>query len=161
MAGLDQVYAGNSAVEQEEKIAHASGATSSHRTPNYFLVTGEGERVTAERFDYGNHKHEFGNTVYLEANWLKAFYSRDVAFFRDRAGHVKEHLQAEMRGNDDHGPGGNLGAIGWFVDVMAFVKKNDPIFYGAIQGKYRLEDADVPAPKLPPLNLNQKSTRRI
>ena len=118
------------------KVTHSSGANSSYKAPNFFLMPGNSIDLTAQRFEYGNDKYEDGNTVYNDANWLKAFYARDLQFFRDRAGHVKKHLWAEMRGHDDPAPGGNLGAIGWWLDVMAFIKDEDPYFYGALQGKY-------------------------
>lgn len=122
----------------ESKVAHGSGATSSHYSPFNFLNPFEGSQLTCQRFKEGNRKHEDNNPVYSEANWLKAFYARDVAFFRDRAGHALEHLIAEMRGDDDDAPGGNLGAVGWWQEVMAFVKKHDPYLYAAIQGKYAI-----------------------
>jgi len=124
------------------KVAHKSGASSSHFSPFNFLPTYEGAKLTSARFKHGADKYE-ASTVYDEANWLKAFRARDVAFFRDRAGHCLEHLVAEMRGQDDSDPGGNLGALGWFQDVMAFVKKNDPFFYGAIQGKWAIDDKEA------------------
>lgn len=133
-----------------EIVNHISGASSSHFSPYNFIPTWEGMKLTAQRFLAGNAKHEKNNPVYLEANWLQAFHARDVGFFRDRAGHAMEHLIAEMRGDDDFDPGGNLGGLGWFQDVMAYVKKNDPDFYGAIQGKWRVEDLDpliIPVPK--------------
>lgn len=71
---------------------------------------------------------------------MKAFNARDVEFFRDRAAHALEHMLAEMRGEDDDGPGGNLGAVGWWVEVFAYVKKHDPELYGAIQGKWKLDE---------------------
>ena len=117
-------------------VVSASGSTSSHFSDFNFHPTYEGARLTALRFKHGNEKHENSGTVYSEANWLKAYHARDVAFFRDRGGHSMEHLIDEMRGVDDPDPGGNLGAIGWYVDVLAFIKKNDPHFYGAIQGKW-------------------------
>jgi hypothetical protein len=118
----------------ESNVTHASGATSSHFSPFSFYAPFEGIKLTCLRFLHGNWKHENGNTVYADANWLKAFRARDVQFFRDRAGHALEHLIAEMRGENDPDPGGNLGAVGWWVEVMAFVKKNDPEFYAMIQG---------------------------
>jgi hypothetical protein len=127
------VEAANAA--EEVKVAHKSGATSSHFSPFNFYCTYEGTKLTTARFKAGNTKHENDNPVYSEANWLKAYHAKDIEFFRDRAGHALEHLIDEMRGQDDKDPGGNLGAVGWFVDVMAFVKKNDPAFYEAIQGK--------------------------
>lgn len=125
--------------DKQSKFTHASGATSSHQTLLFFHVPFEGIAVIAQRFQYGNEKHEDGTTVYAESNWLRAVEARDVAFFRDRAGHALEHLWAEMRGADDSGPGGNLGAIGWFVAVMAYVRKHDSELYSAIQGKTHLE----------------------
>ena len=92
----------------------------------------------AERYRAGNVKHEDNNPVYSEANWMKAVNARDIQFFRDRAGHAMEHLIKEMRGEDDTDPGGNLGAVMWFCDMMAYVKVKDPALYDAIQGKLHL-----------------------
>lgn len=130
---------------EEEKVSHSSGATSSHFSPFTFYPTYEGVRLTSLRFKEGNRKHENSDPIYSNANWLKAFKARDVAFFRDRAGHAMEHLIDEMRGVDDKDPGGNLGAVGWFQDVMAYVKKNDPFLYGAIQGKWNINDRNAEA----------------
>lgn len=116
------------------KVAHSSGAASSHFSPFSFNATYEGAKVTAQRFAAGNAKYENNTNVYADANWLKAYHAKDWKFFRDRAGHALEHLIDEMRGKNDSDPGGNLGALGWFVDVMAFVKVNDPVFYQQIQG---------------------------
>ncbi len=127
-------------MEEDSKVAHSSGATSSHFSPFAFNNPFEGTKLTCQRFVAGNRKHENDNPVYAEANWLRAFKSRDVAFFRDRAGHALEHLIAEMRGEDDNDPGGNLGAVGWLQEVLAYVKKNDPFLYGAIQGKWNIND---------------------
>lgn len=124
----------------EAKVSHSSGATSSHFSPFSFFNPYEGTKLTDMRFAEGNRKHENDNPVYADANWLKAFNARDVKFFRDRAGHAMEHLIDEMRGKDDEDPGGNLGAVGWFQEVMAFVKKNDPFFYACIQGKFNVND---------------------
>jgi hypothetical protein len=130
---------GSNDADLEKKVSHASGAQSSHKAPNYFLMTGCGRTPTALRFQYGNTKYEGDNTVYHEANWLKAYNAKDLGFFRDRAAHAVDHIWAEFRGEDDLAPGGNLGAIGWFQDIMSFVKEHDPYFYGAIQGKYKYE----------------------
>lgn len=127
----------------EGLIASASGATSSHAAPFSFYPTYEGQKLTSLRFEHGNAKHEKNDPVYLNANWLKAFHARDVAFFRERAKHCMEHFIDEMRGKDDMDPGGNLGAMGWFQDVMAYVKVNDPFFYGAIQGKWNITDTSM------------------
>lgn len=126
-----------------EKVVHASGAGSSHFSPYSFYNPFEGAKLTCQRFRAGNLKYENGTTVYADMNWLKAFTARDVAFFRDRAGHAVEHLIAEMHGNDDDGPGGNLGAVGWWVEVFAFVKANDPAFYAVIQGKCHPQEKAV------------------
>lgn len=133
---------------KDVKVAHGSGATSSHFSPFNFYPTYEGMKLTAARFKEGNRKHEDSDPVYGNANWLKAFYAQDVNFFRDRAGHALEHLIAEMRGENDSDPGGNLGAVGWWVDVMAFVQANDPTFYAAIQGQLNLHEVE-PAPTTP------------
>ena|ERR1043166_887418 len=122
------------------KVVHKSGATASHHSPFCFNHTFEGAKLTSLRFQEGNRYHEDDNPVYVEANWLKAVYERDVMFFRNRAGHALEHLIDEMRGKDDPKPGGNLGAVGWFQDIMAFTRKHDPFLYGAIQGKWRIDD---------------------
>ena len=122
-------------LDETGRVAHASGAASSYFSSFSFHNPMEGLRLTCQRFDYGNRKYENNTPIYDEANWLRAFKAKDWQFFRDRAGHALEHLRAEMRGEDDDGPGGNLGAIGWFVEVMAYVKKHDPVFYALIQGK--------------------------
>lgn len=116
------------------RITHFSGAHSSHLSPFSFYNPFEGAKLTCERFREGNRKYENGTTVYAKMNWLKAFHAKDVDFFRSRAGHALEHLIAEMHGEDDNGPGGNLGAVGWWVEVMAYVRKHDPGFYAQIQG---------------------------
>lgn len=128
-----------------DKVTHSSGSTSSHFSPFSFFNPFEGVKLTCQRFVAGNHKHENDDPVYANMNWLKAFHARDVGFFRDRAGHALEHLLDEMHGVDDGDPGGNLGAVGWCVEVFAYVKKNDPFLYGAIQGKWRIDDADTEA----------------
>lgn len=111
-----------------------SGATSGELKPRYNLSTGFGEKVTALRFGYGNEKHENGTRVLAEANWLKAFHARDLAFFQDRMNHARDHLRNESQGIVDRNPGGNWGAIGWCVDIMPFVAQYDPEFYRAVQG---------------------------
>jgi len=118
----------------EKLHTFTSGATSGELKPRYNLPTGFGERVTALRFGYGNEKHENGTYVLAEANWLKAFHARDLAFFQDRMNHAREHLRAESQGNFDKGPGGNWGAVGWCVDIMPFVAEYDPEFYRAVVG---------------------------
>lgn len=118
-----------------ELFKSKSGATSSYSSAPYFYMPGEGIKLTALRFKHGNDKHEHGDSVYANANWLKAVKGRDWQFFRDRAGHVIDHIWAEMRGEDDPDPGGNLGAIGWWLEAMAYVKKVDPLLYQVIQGK--------------------------
>lgn len=127
--------------EQPAKVEHKSGAGSSHFSPFNFLPTYAGVRLLSLRFKAGNVKYENNNPVYDEANWLKAVKARDIDFFRDRAGHAMEHLINEMRGEDDPDPGGNLGAIMWFCDVMAYVQSKDPELYAAIQGKSHLNTA--------------------
>lgn len=144
-ANLEKLAKAQALLEKEAKVAHGSGATSSHFSPFAFFCTYEGIRLTSMRFVEGNRKHEKSDPVYSHANWLKAFHARDVGFFRDRAGHALEHLIAEMRGEDDPDPGGNLGALGWFQDVMAYVKKNDPFLYACIQGKYLITDQKAEA----------------
>lgn len=121
------------------RVSHASGASSSHFSPFDFLNPFEGSKLTSQRFRVGNAKYENSDTVYANCNWLKALRARDVKFFRDRAGHALEHLIAEMRGEDDPDPGGNLGAVGWCLEVLAYVKKQDPHLYGAIQGKWSVD----------------------
>lgn len=118
----------------DDKVKFTSGATSGGTYPPFQLTTGFGAKRTAERFGYGNAKHESGQTVLGEANWLKAFHARDLAFFRDRISHAREHIHAESQGRFDYAPGGNWGAVGWCVDVMPFVEHFDPQFYLAIVG---------------------------
>ncbi|MGH7184522.1 MAG: hypothetical protein ACREJN_21460 [Nitrospiraceae bacterium] len=120
---------------ESDIVKHQSGATSSHITPPYFRMPGEAVKLTALRFQHGNEKHENGNPVYGEANWMTAYRAKDYMFFRDRAGHALEHLWDEMQGKEDPSPGGNLGAVGWAIEVLAYVKVNDPEFYEVIQGK--------------------------
>ena len=127
----------------EDKVTHGSGATSSHFSPFSFFNPFEGAKLTCQRFMSGNHKHENDDPVYANMNWLKAFHARDVGFFRDRAGHALEHFIAEMHGQDDADPGGNLGAVGWWQEVFACVKRRDPFLYGAIQGKWSIGDSDL------------------
>ena len=121
-------------VDFNDKVIFKSGATSGGTHPPYELTTGYGEKVTAERFGYGNRKHENGQTVLADANWLKAFHARDIDFFRDRINHAAEHIRKEQHGQFDPNPGGNWGAVGWCVDVMEFVKRFDRLFYLAIVG---------------------------
>lgn len=125
---------------------HISGATSSYPGAPYFFDPGYGAKLTAYRFHHGNIKHENSNTIYAEANWLNAARYRDYVFFRDRAAHCLDHLRDEMRGIEDAGPGGNLGAIGWFQSVMATVKAKDPEFYQVIQGVRQPGDYTTEAP---------------
>lgn len=129
--------------DEDQKVAHKSGANSSHFSPFSFFCPFEGVRLTCQRFLAGNRKYEAGTTVYAEMNWLKALASRDVAFFRDRAGHALEHLLYEMHGTEDSGPGGNLGAVGWWVETFAYVKSRDPFLYACIQGKHHITDAEA------------------
>jgi len=124
---------------ETEIVQHVSGAKSSHFSPFVFNSPFEGAKLTCQRFAYGDGKYAPGETVYENLNWMKALKARDVGFFRDRAGHALDHLVKEMRGIDDDGPGGNLGAVGWWVEVFAYVKKHDPQLYGAIQGKWPLQ----------------------
>jgi hypothetical protein len=121
--------------DKDPKVVFKSGATSSagHDTP-YGLMTGYGRKAGALRFGAGNVKHEDGTTVYAEANWLKAYHTRDLEFFRNRAVHASDHLDAEMQGQEDDAPGGNIGGVAWFLDVAGYVKANDPEFWKAIQG---------------------------
>lgn len=120
--------------DMNDKVKFASGATSGGRHPQYNLTTGFGVRRTAERFTYGNLKHENGQTVLADANWLKAFHARDLDFFRDRISHAKDHLHRESQGLFESTLGGNWGAVGWCVDVMPFVQAFDPEFYLAVVG---------------------------
>lgn len=122
------------ATDVAEVATHASGAKSSHYSPFNFNNPFEGTKLTCARFKVGNAKYEGGTTVYAEANWMKAFNAKDINFFRDRSGHALEHLIAEMHGVEDENPGGNLGAVGWWVEIMAYVKAHDPEFYRTIQG---------------------------
>lgn len=114
-----------------------SGASSSFISPPYFSMPMEFTTMTAERWGHGSSKHKEEGPVYSEQNWLKAYHAKDYAFFRDRSGHALEHGWNEMRGVEDPDPGGNIGAIGWFWSVMAFIKVNDPEFYKVIQGVKR------------------------
>lgn len=117
-----------------DKILFKSGATSGGKAAPYSLCTFVGFKRTALRFWYGNQKHEDGQTVLVEANWLKAFHARDLEFFRDRMAHAIEHIQKELQGRFDCSPGGNWGAVGWCVEVMPFVEEYDREFYLAIVG---------------------------
>lgn len=117
-----------------DKVTFASGATSGGTEPPYHLMAWEGIDCTALRYGYGNEKHENGQTVLVEANWLKAFHQRDLKFFRDRAAHAIKHIRKEMSGQRDKAPGGNWGAVGWCQDMMPFVAKYDPEFYAAVTG---------------------------
>lgn len=139
--------------DMADKIAFSSGATSSVGMPEYHLVPGEIEDLIAMRFAYGNHKHEDGNTVLAEANWLRAYRARDIAFFRDRAAHARKHLKRESRGDYDGAPGGNLGAVGWWLEVAAFINKHDPLFYDAINGLRPMNSLPVQNPLPPELHL--------
>ncbi len=118
-----------------DKVTFTSGATSSagHDYP-YHLMTHCAEKLTALRFGAGNKKHENDDTVLANANWLKAFHSRDLEFFRNRYTHARDHMDAEMQGRFDDDPGGNIGAVGWFIEVLAYVKEYDPDFYSAVVG---------------------------
>lgn len=127
-------------------FTHDSGATSSHSTPRFALVPGYGERNTALRFGYGNHKHEHDNNVLADANWLVAARERDYKFFQDRFGHVREHLKQEERGIEDLNPGGNLGAIGWYQEVASFLAVKDPEFYEVVRGLRTPDDYSGDAP---------------
>lgn len=120
---------------ENDKVTFTSGATSSkgHDAP-YWLLTWLSVEKTAQRFGAGNEKHENSDTVLANANWLKAFHARDLAFFRNRATHAFDHFKAEMQGLHDSDAGGNWGAVGWFLEVISFVEKFDPDFYAAIVG---------------------------
>jgi hypothetical protein len=142
--------------DDSDKFAFKSGATSSRHYDQLFIMPGESLPLTAARFGYGNAKHENSTPIYSEANWLKAFHARDVEFFRERATHAVHHLWSELRGNDDHDPGGNLGAVGWFVEVFAFVRKHDPDLYAAIQGLMAL-DSSCSRPCFCPLCESQRN----
>lgn len=117
-----------------DKVKFSSGATSGGKSTPYVFMTWAGVKRTALRFWYGNQKHENGQTVLADANWLKAFHSRDLEFFRDRMAHAIDHIQAEMQGRFETTPGGNWGAVGWCTEVMPFVEENDREFYLAIVG---------------------------
>lgn len=117
-----------------DKVKFASGATSGGSYPPFNLMTGFGRVRGAERFGYGNAKHEAGQTILADANWLKAFHARDLPFFRDRISHAQEHIFAESQGRFDKNSGGNWGAVAWCCDVMPFVEKFDPEFYLAVVG---------------------------
>lgn len=118
----------------DDKFTFSSGATSGGKQPNFFIATWEGFKRTALRFQAGNRKHENYTTILADANWLKAFHSRDLEFFRDRASHAMTHIFEEMQGRFDSDPGGNWGAVGWAVEVMSYVSEYDPAFYRAIVG---------------------------
>lgn len=133
-------------VGAQDKFVHSSGATSSHRAAPYFFMTGAGDKLTALRFEAGNEKHEDGTPVYDQANWLRALKTRDWKFFRDRAAHARDHLHDEMRGTIDTAPGGNLGAVGWFVDIAAFVAEKDPEFWQVVQGIRHPDDYTTDSP---------------
>lgn len=119
----------------DDRVTFKSGATSSkgHDAP-YWLTTGCGSKRGALRFGAGNVKHENSDTVLANANWLKAFHDRDLAFFRNRYVHAMDHAFNEMQGRTDSDPGGNWGAVAWFLDVICFVEENDLQFYNAVQG---------------------------
>ncbi len=119
---------------KDDKVAFSSGATSSGQAPPLRYVMPEFEAEIAYRFDAGNRKHEKGTNIFAEANWLKAFHARDTAFFQDRMHHARVHFDLEMRGRRDKDPGGNRGAIGWWLSVAAFVERWDPELYNAIVG---------------------------
>ena len=126
----------------KNEVVHKSGAKSSHMVPNLFIVPPGLDEPIALRFMYGNEKYEEGNPVYSESNWYKAYRARDVAFFRERGAHCIKHIKREMRGDDDFNPGGNIGGAGWFLSILAFVKDSDPFLYGAIQGKWNINDKE-------------------
>lgn len=119
----------------DDKVKFASGATSSkgHDAP-YQLMTHCAVKRGALRFGAGNVKHENSDTILANANWLKAFHARDLAFFRNRYQHARDHMDNEMQGIRDLDLGGNFGAVVWFLEVMCYVEDNDPAFYDAIIG---------------------------
>lgn len=121
----------------DNKKTFSSGATSAHGAPPYQLCTWVGFHNTSLRFGYGNVKHEDNTTILAEANWLKAFHARDLEFFQDRFSHAIMHIVQEVQGRFDPAPGGNLGAVGWFVEITSYLAKYDPDFYMAVVGRER------------------------
>lgn len=121
----------------DNKKTFSSGATSAHGAHPYRYMAGYGVKAGSLRYGYGNVKHEDGNTVLAEANWLKAFHARDLEFFQDRFEHAKEHIQDESQGKFDLAPGGNMGAVVWCADIMCFTAKFDPDFYMAVVGRVK------------------------
>jgi hypothetical protein len=47
---------------------------------------------------------------------------------------MRDHLKLEERGVDDPDQGGNLGAIGWAVEILAYTQANFPILYAEARG---------------------------
>lgn len=121
-------------MSDKDKVTFSGGSTSGGVAAPYHLMTWEGAKRTALRFQYGNTKHEDGQNVLADANWLKSFHARDLPYFKDRINHAIEHLQKEQQGHFDSHPGGNWGAVGWCVDILSFIDEYDHDFYLAVVG---------------------------
>jgi hypothetical protein len=100
----------------ETKYVLPGGATRSEKAPAFHLVPPYGARRTAQRFALGAEKHGVDN-------WKKSCEvgPRDARIFAEEAyNHMLQHA-LKMRNaedpSDDH-----LGAIGWAVEVLAFIE---------------------------------------
>jgi hypothetical protein len=115
-----------------------SGAKRSERKPSYGYMNGAIIPLIAQRYEHGHVKYD-PSELYAEANWKRAVEGRDVEFCKQLFTHAIDHLWAEMRGIDDPDSGGNLGAVGWGLDILAYIKCCDPDLYMATRGLKELK----------------------
>ena len=120
-------------VAKSSSVAHSSGATSSHLSPHFDMISRRFLTRLGVRCSLGDRDHGRGN-------WMRAFelvietpratdrpqpssvrrWRYDIDFLRDRYNHACEHLLALRDGaaEDDH-----IGAIGWFLSFASYAEE--------------------------------------
>lgn len=100
-----------------KKTVLSGGGTRRGTRPAFSLVPPEGFRLTALRFGAGA-------AIHGEFNWMQSVQTEQDAYLWARSAydHMFEHVIRMPLGDHDSEPGGNLGAIGWCVAVLAHIE---------------------------------------
>lgn len=118
-----------------KKVTSPGGGTRRGTRPAFSLVPPEASRLTALRFGAGAEIHG-------EFNWMESCQNEPDAYrwARSAYDHMMEHTIRMGWGDHDSEPGGNLGAIGWAVHVLAYIEGKFGKPWTALQREHDVED---------------------